>query len=274
MTSTKLTIACFGATGGCVGTLLACALEAGYHCTALARTPEKLRNLLLTEHNIPSSTIEKYLTIHQGDVKDPTAISKVLINPTNPELLVDVIASGVGAYPTFQWSIKTPFPLTDPQICETAIRAIYTALSNLSSSSKPPITVDSTGQKPLLIAISTAGCGKKRGIPLPIYLPYHYLLSSSLADKKRMEEVVFQDKGKHVRDFVIMRPLILTDGKARGDGGLRVGWEWGIKGGDGRIQEKGPEIGYYISRKDVGIWTFEKVICQGGWEGKCVYLTY
>jgi hypothetical protein len=89
-----------------------------------------------------------------------------------------------------------------------------------------------------------------------------------------MEELVFKDKGRHVRDFVVMRPLILTDGKARGDSGLRVGWEWGVDGGEERGEEKGPEIGYYVGRRDVGRWTFEKVICEGGWEGKCVYLTY
>ena len=89
-----------------------------------------------------------------------------------------------------------------------------------------------------------------------------------------MEELVFKDKGIHVRDFVIMRPLFLTDGKVRGDNSLRVGWEWGVEGGEERVKEQGPEIGYYVSRKDVGTWIFEKAICQDGWEGKCVYLTY
>lgn len=89
-----------------------------------------------------------------------------------------------------------------------------------------------------------------------------------------MEDLAFNDKGTHVRDFVIMRPLFLTDGIARGDDGLRVGWEWGVEGDENRLKEHGPEIGYSVSRKDVGTWVFEKAICQGGWEGKCVYLTY
>ena len=294
MTASKLTIACFGATGGCVATTLACALKAGYHCTArtfsipsishnitntffntVARTPDKLLSLLTTEHKISSSTIDQYLTIHQGDVKDPIIVSKALINPTNENLLVDIIVSGVGAYPSFQWSIKTPFPLTDPKICETAVGAMFTALSNLSSSN-PGIAVNSAGQKPLLIVVSTAGCGRKRGVPLPLYYPYRYLLGSPLADKIRMEDVIFEDKGKHIRDFIVMRPLFLIDGDARGDKGLRVGWEWGIEAGEGGEMEKepGPEIGYYVSRKDVGIWIFEHAIVQGRWEGKCVYVTY
>ncbi|KAK0099673.1 hypothetical protein ONS95_013434 [Cadophora gregata] len=274
MSSSKPTIACFGATGGCVATSLACALKSGYNCTALARTPDELHNLLINEHGIPLETITRYLNVHQGNVKSPTDVRSVLINPIDHTLLVDIIVSGVGAYPTFQWSIKRPFPLTDPNICETAIGAIYSALSDLASTSRPPIVTNSTGQKPLLILVSTAGCGRNRGVPLPVYPQYYYLLGGPLADKKRMEELAFKDKGAHVRDFVIMRPLFLTDGIARGDGGLRVSWEWGVEGAEKRPNEPGPEIGYTVSRKDVGTWIFEKVICQGGWEGKCVYLTY
>ncbi|MCJ1404789.1 hypothetical protein MMC11_008015 [Xylographa trunciseda] len=289
-TETK-TIACFGATGGCVGAALACALKEGHYCTArtfqltstqlrfliaiaVARNPEKLGNFLANEHHVPPSAIGQRLTIFQGDVKDPAAVSKAVISPINQEVLVDVILSGVGAYPTFQWSIRRPLPLTDPTICETAIRTVFTALSDLSSAAKSKSTSDKRLKKPLLIVISTAGCGRRRGIPLPIYLPYHYLLGSPLMDKRRMEEVVLRDKGAHVRDFVVIRPAILTDGKTRGDSGLRVGWEWGAERNDQAVKEPGPEVGYYVSRKDVGTWIFEKVIVQGGWEGKCVYLTY
>lgn len=201
-------------------------------------------------------------------------MSKALISPLDKEVLVDVILSGVGAYPTFQWSLRRPLPLTDPTICETAIRTIFTALSDLSSAAKLQSTNGKPVEKPLLIPISTVGCGRRRGIPLSIYLPYHYLLGSPLADKLRMEEVVLKDKGAHVRDFVIMRPPFLTDGEARGDSVLRVGWEWGAERNDQAVKEPGPEIGYYVSRKDIGAWIFQKVVVQGGWEGKCVYLTF
>ncbi|KAF4467994.1 hypothetical protein FALBO_5135 [Fusarium albosuccineum] len=162
MSSAKPTIACFGATGGCVAAALASALKEGHHCTALARTPGKLRNLLTTGHSIPSATVDQYLAIYQGDMKDPAAARR---------------------------------------------------------------------------------------------------------NKKNMEKVVMEDGGKHVRDFVIMRPLFLTDGAARGDDHLRVGWEWGIDRGEDEVKEPGPVIGYYISRKDVGEWTFNHVIAQGGREG-------
>jgi hypothetical protein len=233
-----------------------------------------LRQSLTIEHNISSSIIDQYLKIYQGDVKNLADVARVLVNPNDESLLVDVILSGVGSYPTFQWSIMRPFPLRDPTICQTAVEVIYAAISNLSSAQERPITNTSTGGKPLLVVISTAGCGRRRGIPLSIYLPYHYLLGSPLADKIEMEKVVITGKGKYVRDFVVMRPPFLTNGEARGEGSLRVGWEWGLDGGDGSVKEPGPQIGYTVSRKDIGSWVFEKVIVQGAWDGKCIYLTY
>jgi hypothetical protein len=240
----------------------------------VARSPDKLRNYLAKEHDISPGIIEQYLTIYQGNAKEPADVAKALVSPVKDGLLVDVILSGVGAYPTFQWSITCPFPLTDPTICEMTIGAVYKALENLTLTPGRPIGTKETSAKPLLVVVSTSGCGRKRGVPLSVYLPYHYFLSSPLADKKNMEALIFADQGVHVRDFVIIRPLVLTDGPTKGDDGLRVGWEWGIEREEGDIREPGPEIGYFVSRRDVGKWTFDKVIAQGGWEGKCVYLTY
>lgn len=204
-------------------------------------------------------------------MKDLADVAKVLVSPTNETLIVDIILSGVGAYPTFQWSIKRPFPLTDPTICEDAIETIFTALSNLSASS---ISTISTGPRPLLVVVSTAGCGRNRGVPLPVYPQYHYLLGGPLADKKRMEEVVLGDGGKHIRDFIIMRPLFLTNGEVKSEGNLKVGWEWGIDRGKEVDKEPGPTGGYFVSRKDVGRWIFDNAVLQGGWEGRCIYLSY
>lgn len=235
--------------------------------TAVARTPSKLRDLLVTSHGIPPSTIDQHLTIFQGDVKDRTAVSQALISPLDPTALVDVILSGVGAYPTFQWSLRRPFPLTDPTITEAAMQTIFAALGYLNP--------QASKKKPLLVPISTAGCGRRRGIPAPVYLPYHWLLGSPLADKQRMEAVVFADHGVHVRDYVVVRPPFLTEGEARGEGALRVGWEWGDEEKNRTVgREPGPAVGYTCSRKDIGAWIFEKVIVREGWEGKCVYLTY
>jgi hypothetical protein len=237
----------------------------------VARNPESLRNILVAEKHIPTGIIDKYLTIHQGDVKDPAAVAKALISPTNANFVVDFILSGVGSRPRFQWSITRPLPLQDPTICEDTIKTIYAALSNLSASG---ITGTAASQKPLLVVVSTAGCGRARGVPLPVYLQYHYLVGGPLADKQKMEDLILRDNGRHVRDFVIMRPLVLTDGEAKGDGRLRVGWEWGVVGEKGSPDEPGPELGYLMSKADLGKWAFNHVVLEGGWEGKCVYLTY
>ncbi|KAH7262847.1 hypothetical protein BKA59DRAFT_505869 [Fusarium tricinctum] len=263
-------MAYFGATGGSMAAALASALNEGHYCTALARKPESLRDILVTEKHIPSEIIDKYLTMHQGDVKDPAAVAKALINPTNARFVVDFILSGIGSRPTFQWSITRPLPLKDPTICEDATKTLFNALSNLLASG---ITSTATSQKPLLAVVSTAGCGRVRGVPLPIYFQYHYLVGGPLADKQKMEELILQDNGRHVRDFVIMRPLILTDGEAKADGQLRVGWEWGVVGDKGP-DEPLPKLGYLMSKADLGKWAFNHVVLEGGWEGKCVYFTY
>ncbi|EWG53478.1 hypothetical protein FVEG_11903 [Fusarium verticillioides 7600] len=267
----KPTIACFGATGGCVATALESALREGFYCTAFVRNPDKLRNVLITQKGIPSDIVDRYLTVHRGDVKDPTAVAQALVSPTNAKFVVDFILSGVGSRPRFDWSITRPLPLQDRTICEDTIKVIYTALSNLSASG---ITGTISSQKPLLVAVSAAGCGRKRGIPLPVYLPYHYVVGGPLADKKKMENLILEDGGRHVRDFVLMRPLILTDGKAKGDGQLKVGWEWGVVSDEHSVKELGPKIGYLMSKEDLGKWVFDHVIPEGGWEGKSIYLPY
>lgn len=91
-----------------------------------------------------------------------------------------------------------------------------------------------------------------------------------------MEELVVEDAGKHTRDFVIVRPTLLTDGAPLGVGAVKVGWEWGNRTSVGKknTEGEGPMLGYTIARKDVGEWVFEKVLREGGWEGKAVSLTY
>ena len=48
--------------------------------------------------------------------------------------------------------------------------------------------------------------------------------------------------------FVIVRPSLLTNGKARGRRKIRVG------------TEAEPAVGYTISREDVGLWMFEHLV--------------
>ncbi|KAH7032622.1 uncharacterized protein B0I36DRAFT_430049 [Microdochium trichocladiopsis] len=281
------TIAAFGATGGVVGSSLARALRAGHFANALARNPEKLFNSLITSHNVPVQTLDKYLTIVEGDVRDRAAVAQTLLVKRTTDRdddaedndiardVADVILSGIGSFPYFQWSIRTPFPLRDPTITEDGVATIFGALDDIFAgtfSGKSAANRDeggmtrrrrpsAPGKKPLLVVVSTAGASRTQAIPWPIRWLYNYLLGPPLADKIKMEQLVMSDQGRHVQDFVIMRPLILTAG-----GATEEGWEWGLSDAgarDGqslREREPGPVVGYFVSREDVGKFIFEKVV--------------
>lgn len=83
-----------------------------------------------------------------------------------------------------------------------------------------------------------------------------------------MEEV-FRPQGVEkegvFRATVGVRPTLLSTGveKGEGVGGIRVG------------RESEPEMGYVVSRKDVGLWIYNHVV-EGkgkGWEGDVASLT-
>lgn len=86
-------LAFFGATGGCAGTSLVAALNAGYQCTALARTASKLETKLIG-WGVSESIIRSNLTIVPGDIRDLDAVKQVV-------KAADIIVSGIGAYPQF-----------------------------------------------------------------------------------------------------------------------------------------------------------------------------
>ena len=108
-----------------------------------------------------------------------------------------------------------------------------------------------------------------RDLPLVMMPLYHVLLKNAHADKIQMEEALEAEmtKGKAsaIRGFVLVRPSLLTDGKVRGLGSIRVG------------AEMAPAVGYTISREDVGGWMFDALVTNGDREeflGRKVSLTY
>lgn len=269
------TIAFFGATGGCASATLARALKDGYKATALARTPSKLTNLLESKFQLSSNVISN-LTIVQGSISDANAVRQVLA-PSNR--LVDIIVSGIGGTPKLTWSIY-PVTLTDPTICETATASIISTLRNLANEG---ITTTSQGKKPVLITISTTGISdRKRDVPILLYPLYHWLLSVPHVDKKKMEQLIVKASdgtpNAALRDFILVRPTLLSDGAEQGVAKVRAGWE--SYGADTREKAQGnkgpgPQLGWTIGREDVGGWIFEEGIKNTEkWEGKCVSLTY
>ncbi|KAF2004628.1 hypothetical protein P154DRAFT_519126 [Amniculicola lignicola CBS 123094] len=269
------TTAFFGATGGSTSSALAHALRDGHTCTALVRTPQKLADMLKTKYSISSSTIDSLLTVIAGDIRDLTAITKALVSPTNPSNLVDNIITGVGTYPKMQLSLLTPLVSSDPSLCEDGMKAILAAMDLLRERG---ITTAVDGRKPLCLAISSTGVnGKKQDVPLGHRPLYSILGPIAHIDKQKMELALIADAGIHTRDFIIVRPTLLTDGKPQGYNKVKSGWEWGGKGAasvKNGVQEPGPMLGYTIAREDVGEWIWKKAMKEGEWAGKCITLAY
>ncbi|PWY96133.1 hypothetical protein BO94DRAFT_529545 [Aspergillus sclerotioniger CBS 115572] len=228
------TVAFFGATGGCLNACLALALQAGYHCTALARTPSKLHDLL-HQHNVSDSAIEDYLTITQGNVTDIQAVQQTLHHNGRP---VDLIISGIGGKPRFDCVFKPT--LDNPTVCQDATRTILAA-------------AQSSSRKPRLVAISTTGLSNKRDIPVMMMPLYHWLLKVPHEDKKVMEGQIVAEMEKPVAEraidnYLLVRPSLLVDGNGDGLAKIKTG------------TDTNPAIGYVICRRDVGLWIFENAI--------------
>ncbi|KAE9971864.1 hypothetical protein BLS_004273 [Venturia inaequalis] len=274
--SPRVTLAFFGATGGTTASALALALKDGYFATALARTPAKLRNLMETQYNIPSATLDAQLHIIQGGAKDMEVVKETLA-PQGKQP-ASIIISGLGAYP--EMSIKPPFIVnTDPTLCGDAITILMNALRQLRREGRI-----SEAQKPLVYVGSTTGLSAKRDVPYALAPLYHVLLASAHKDKTVMEKVLAEastETGPEapISNFVIGRPTLLMDGPAKGLSQVKIGWEKHPAAPNATSeQETVAAIGYSIRRYDVGAWIFEEFI-KGGhpgnpWAGKCVSMTY
>jgi hypothetical protein len=254
------TLAFFGATGDCVGHCLALALRNSHACTALARTPSNLTSSLSAK-GISPEIQSRHLTITQGDIRDSAAVKKVVTTPSGKP--VDIIISGIGPN-TFYLSPNpfAPLGIHDSTVCRDASRTILSALPT----DLPP------QDKPLLINISTTGIpspGAPRDVPL-LYVPlYHWLLHHPHIDKGAMESHLravmgMEESERPIRGFVNVKPTLLTGGEGKGWEKIRYG------------QEMRPTVGYFVARKDVGEWVFERLVrrdAEEGWVGGGVTLT-
>ncbi|KAL2866888.1 uncharacterized protein BJX67DRAFT_354280 [Aspergillus lucknowensis] len=243
----KPTLAFFGATGGCTVACLGPALQDGYNCVALARTPKKLTDLLISR-GIPQSTISTHLTIIEGSTTDVNAVTRTLFPENLPQ--PDMIISGVGGAPDFSNPISPKF--IGKTVCQDTVRNILSALREATR------TAEKAGEgkkKPVLVCISSTGLTKERDIPLAMVPLYNWGLKVPHADKRVMEGIVFEEiarpEGERViRDYVLVRPSFLTNGASQ-PGKVRI-----LKGkGEGQNTAVGiacPFVGYTICRDDVG----------------------
>lgn len=257
---TKSTILFLGATGGCTLTALVHALNDGFRCTALVRTPNKL-NTLLENAGVSSSKIEQFLTIWTGNSTDVSILKEVLLSgSTDHQELPGIIISGLGGAPKLQFSLP-PVTIDQPHICEDSAAALVAALSETYT--QHPSTQFS---KPLLCYVSTGGMYRGQDdVPTLIRMLYSYVLNVPWQDKKAMEKVFLGEMGRETfRTLVTVKATMLTDGPELGGDAMKVGTRTHLA------------PGYSISRKDIGGWIYRNVLLGGGegWDGELVSLSY
>lgn len=241
--SSPKTIAFFGATGGCGLSLLKRSLSAGHTCIALCRTPSKL------SAHFPSAPAN--LIIKAGNAHDLASVAACLTVPDSPNRLVDAVSFSIGGAPDLRH-----LSIDDPDVCKKGMKTLLEALKNLREEGKVG--------RPLLSVISTTGISKHgRDVPLAFIPLYHVLLKAPHEDKKVMEAAVFASGER----FVVIRPSLLVDGE-QPEKPVRVGVE------DPESGWEKTEIGYTISREDVGRWIWEEVFEGEGFEGKAVTITW
>ncbi|KAI5457602.1 hypothetical protein BGZ63DRAFT_62930 [Mariannaea sp. PMI_226] len=228
-TTSKKTIAYFGATGGCGLNSLKLAVADGHTCIALCRTPAKLEALFPAK---PSNLIVK-----QGNAHNADHVAACLAHPHDPTRLVDIINFSIGGQ-------FDPMHLTidDPDVCKNGIVALLQAIASVRAN---------TGRQgqPLICAISTTGISKHgRDVPLGFAPLYHMGLKIPHADKRAMEDHLIVSGER----YTIVRPSFLVEDKPGRK--IRVGVE------DPRHGFESKAVGYFISREAVGRWMYENLI--------------
>ncbi|KPM36383.1 hypothetical protein AK830_g10186 [Neonectria ditissima] len=239
------TIAFLGASGGCGLAALKLAIAAGHTCIALCRTPSKLEAVF---PNRPANLI-----VRQGNAHDAEAVAACLTVPADAARLVDAVCFSIGG----RFSTKT-FSIDDPDVCKKGIASVLQALDTLRR----------TGAQgsPLVAAISSTGISDHgRDVPLPFAPLYRYGLAVPHADKKVLEQRLIESSER----WVVVRPSFMVDG-GKPDRKIRVGVEDPSKG----VEKK--EVGYTISREDVGRWMYENLFAVDStqYNGKAVSITW
>lgn len=252
------TLAFFGPTGGCANAALVLSLGSGHFCSALSRTPSKLTEMLASK-GVTQAVMDSKLRIVQGDARDEAALRAVIAPASltagiitdkayahNSRNTASVIISGIGMDPfAKQW---------DTTICQDYSATLAKALASL----------DDAAAAPFVTAISTTGISNgPRDVPLPLVPLYHVGLKAAHADKRIMEANLLEAKtAGTARGVCLVRPTLLGGSKEKGIGAIRAG------------SENKPQMGYLISRLDVGRWIFEECVVgdEARWNGEKVSL--
>ncbi|OAA40975.1 NAD(P)-binding domain protein [Metarhizium rileyi] len=221
------TIAFIGATGGCGLSALKRSVAAGYTCIALCRTPAKM------DAHFPEKPSN--LVLKQGNAHDAVAVAEALIRPSDPTAMVDAVNFSIGG------NVKANLTMDDPDVCKKGVAALLQALDTLRS--------NGVVGRPLIAVVSTTGISPHgRDVPLLFVPLYHVGLKVPHADKRVAEQILYGSRER----FVLVRPSLLQDAQKPGkDIRVHVESEEGVEH---------REVGYFISRDDVGRWMFENLL--------------
>ena len=143
------------------------------------------------------------------------------------------------------------FTFEDPTVCQDVMAA---ALSSLPHPA------------PRFIVISTTGLTQgMTDVPCLLKPLYRYMLDVPHEDKLKAEQLLEQNTS--INEKTIIRPAMLTDGKARG-------WATapGVSSSRCNAQE-GICRGYTISRRDVGEFVAKQAIQGSQWVNKTVVIS-
>ena len=185
------------------------------------------------------------LQIITGDVTNIEDVKSVLQYQSQQ---APIIFSGIGMRFNDKHGV-------DKEICQKGTKVILSAVDSIYHDIKP-----------FCVFVSTIGTGLgDRDIPL-VYIPlYHTLLKIPLTDKAGMERLIRDAVADgRISGFCMPRPTLFATGEARGVLKIRAG-----------IDDK-QEIGYTISREDVGRWMYEELVVgdRTKWTNKSPSLTY
>lgn len=275
---TPQTILFIGSTGGCTNSCLTRALHDGHHCVALVRTPDKLISKLQTDQSLPESLLASNLTTVAGNAKSIPDLQAALLSRSAPDgtaLLPETIVSGLGSTGALAWQFCRPlqiFKVDDPTLCRNAATALVSALREIYTA-QPALRV----RRPRLVFVSTTGVTRgPEDVPMSMRLLYHKILAEPHEDKKEMENVfraeVEQGEGKGngvFENVSCVRPTLLS-GTGNTEEGKGVDM---VKAGT----EDRPELGFSITRGEVGGWMYENLVREGKqrdrWVGQMCSLT-
>jgi putative NADH-flavin reductase len=219
-------VAVLGGSKGCSRAMVIQGLEKGQHqYRLLVRNPNNMDYI---------EDQKKKITIIQGDALDAKAVKETVQN-------TDVIIYSIGS----AFDMKTR-SMVSPGLCHATMAVLLEVLKNLPENERPK----------RLVVVSTTGLDNMKEVPYLFQPLYHFLLHAPHEDKKELERLVV-DQDSPIRDWIIVRPSLLTDGKLVGKYRADVGIS-----------------GYTVSRQDVGHFLLDQCIEPTTWINKKVVVTY